>query len=106
MNAADVHHCLLVMREYEKGLDHVGPLPMTEDSVHETIKAILEAEDGDADAVFAKLRTQNVDIPLMAHPTEVNRKTGVVTELDVKRPRLSRPFKYTSSFRNVMYSSL
>uniref|UniRef100_A0A7S4JAQ3 phosphoenolpyruvate carboxylase n=1 Tax=Odontella aurita TaxID=265563 RepID=A0A7S4JAQ3_9STRA len=77
VNAAEVHHRLRVMREHElaSAAEHVGPLPMTDDSVRGTVDAIIEAGDGTADEIFKKLSTQKVEIVLTAHPTEVNRKT-------------------------------
>jgi len=77
VNAAEVHHRLRAMRENElkRSEEHVGPLPMVEDSVRGSIETILENAEGDKEAIYNALIKQKVEIVLTAHPTEVNRKT-------------------------------
>jgi phosphoenolpyruvate carboxylase len=79
VNAAEVHHRLRVMRQNELSSEmksHVGPLPITGDSVRGTIDVILDGEEAvSKDEIFNKLIHQKVEIVLTAHPTEVNRKS-------------------------------
>jgi len=76
VNAAEVHHRLRALKRHEMNLDdHVGPLPMVEDSVRGTIETILGNEEGDQEDIYEFLSKQKVEIVLTAHPTEVNRKT-------------------------------
>eukprot|EP00978_Attheya_sp_CCMP212_P025037 scaffold79760_cov57-Attheya_sp.AAC.9 len=79
VNAAEVHHRLRVMRQNELSSEmksHVGPLPITGDSVRGTIDVILDGEEAvTKDEIFNKLIHQKVEIVLTAHPTEVNRKS-------------------------------
>ena len=94
VNAAEVHHRMRAVRETDKKAeqDHVGPLPMVEDSIRGTMEILLDKDTGavsggggggrrrtgggvDPDKIFDKLITQKCEIVLTAHPTEVNRKT-------------------------------
>lgn len=76
VNAAEVHHRLRVIREFEMQPDRsVGPLPMTEDSMRGTIDALLESGLATPDDIYNALLKQKVEIVLTAHPTEVNRRT-------------------------------
>ena len=50
--------------------DHIGPLPMVEDSVRGTIEAILENQEGTQEEIYEYLVKQKVEIVLTAHPTE------------------------------------
>ena len=94
VNAAEVHHRMRAVRETDKKAeqDHVGPLPMVEDSIRGTMEILLDEDTGsvsggggggrrrtgggvDPDKIFDKLITQKCEIVLTAHPTEVNRKT-------------------------------
>ena len=74
VNAAEVHHKLRVMKEHElndvHNVEHVGPLPMVEDSVRGTIETILENGEGTIEEVYDFLIRQKVEIVLTAHPTE------------------------------------
>lgn len=94
VNAAEVHHRMRLEREGEKddGENHVGPLPMLEDSIRGTMEILLEEGVSDEE-MFQRLITQKCEIVLTAHPTEVNRKTSIrkyrkITEL---LARLERP---------------
>ncbi len=82
VNAAEVHHRMRAVRETDKKAeqDHVGPLPMVEDSVRGTMEILLEKDPVsgrmvDPEKIFQRLITQKCEIVLTAHPTEVNRKT-------------------------------
>ncbi len=82
VNAAEVHHRMRAVRETDKKAeqDHVGPLPMVEDSVRGTMEILLEKDPVsgrmvDREKIFQRLITQKCEIVLTAHPTEVNRKT-------------------------------
>uniref|UniRef100_A0A7S4QPV3 phosphoenolpyruvate carboxylase n=3 Tax=Ditylum brightwellii TaxID=49249 RepID=A0A7S4QPV3_9STRA len=78
VNSAETQHRLRGIREHEFAADknsHVGPLPMTEDSVRGTIETIVDEEEGTESEIFEKLINQSVEIVLTAHPTEVNRRT-------------------------------
>jgi hypothetical protein len=83
VNAAEVHHRMRAVRETDKKAeqDHVGPLPMVEDSIRGTMEILLETDQVsgrggvDPEKIFEKLITQKCEIVLTAHPTEVNRKT-------------------------------
>ncbi len=72
VNAAEVHHRLRAMREEElkKSEEHVGPLPMVEDSVRGTIETVLQNEEGSEADIYNSLIKQKVEIVLTAHPTE------------------------------------
>eukprot|EP00980_Cylindrotheca_fusiformis_P015995 scaffold4703_cov108-Cylindrotheca_fusiformis.AAC.3 len=78
VNAAEVHHRLRAIRAHEKShrkqvLD--GPLYHNEDSVKGSIHAILDAKEGSKEEIYKQLCTQNVELVLTAHPTEVNRRS-------------------------------
>jgi phosphoenolpyruvate carboxylase len=74
VNAAEVHHRLLVIRQHEMQPNRkVGPLPMTEDSMRGTIDTLLESNT--PQEIYNQLISQKVEIVLTAHPTEVNRRT-------------------------------
>ena len=78
VNAAEVHHRMRLVRENEKDeslSQHVGPLPMVEDSIRGTMEILLEKDGVDPERIFERLITQKCEIVLTAHPTEVNRKT-------------------------------
>lgn len=76
VNAAEVHHRMRLIRDNERGLEHVhvGPLPMVEDGIRGTMEILLE-EGHSKDKIFERLLRQKNEIVLTAHPTEVNRKT-------------------------------
>ena len=76
VNAAEVHHRMRLIREGEKGEEHVhvGPLPMVEDGIRGTMEILLE-EGNSKEKIFERLVRQKNEIVLTAHPTEVNRKT-------------------------------
>lgn len=78
VNSAEVHHRMRLVRENEKTEDisqHVGPLPMVEDSIRGTMEIMLNEDGVDPEKIFERLTTQKCEIVLTAHPTEVNRKT-------------------------------
>ena len=78
VNAAEVHHRMRLVRmnEDEAAMtEHVGPLPMVEDSIRGTMEILLEDDGVDPEKIFERLTTQKCEIVLTAHPTEVNRKT-------------------------------
>jgi phosphoenolpyruvate carboxylase len=84
VNAAEVHHRMRVLRQYDKQSSRVSPLPLIEDSVAGTFARLLaegEAAEGGRGAevrkqeLYRRLLRQKVEIVLTAHPTEVNRKT-------------------------------
>lgn len=76
VNAAEVQHRLRLVRAHEFVTDrHVGPLPLTEDSMRGTIDALLTAKLATKDDIYQQITTQKVEIVLTAHPTEVNRRT-------------------------------
>ena len=78
VNAAEVHHRMRLVRENEKVegmMEHIGPLPMVEDSIRGTMELLLEKDGVDPEKIFERLTTQKCEIVLTAHPTEVNRKT-------------------------------
>ena len=75
VNAAEVHHRLRSMKEDElaRSDEHVGPLPMVEDSVRGTIETVLENKEGNEEAIYNSLLQQKVEIVITAHPTEGKR---------------------------------
>mmetsp|Transcript_2136 Transcript_2136/g.2901 ORF Transcript_2136/g.2901 Transcript_2136/m.2901 type:complete len:988 (+) Transcript_2136:165-3128(+) len=108
VNAAEVHHRLRSMKDHESSTsEHVGPLPMVEDSVRGSIETILENKEGSAEDIYNFLTKQKVEIVLTAHPTEVNRKTILrkyrgITETLAKldRPDL-HPFERSEGMSSI-----
>eukprot|EP00804_Cyclotella_cryptica_P020729 CCRYP_003522-RC/>CCRYP_003522-RC protein AED:0.04 eAED:0.04 QI:151/1/1/1/1/0.8/5/1627/663 len=108
VNAAEVHHRMRLIRENERGLEHVhvGPLPMVEDGIRGTMEILLE-EGNSKDKIFERLLRQKNEIVLTAHPTEVNRKTilrkyRIISELlaYLERPDL-HPFERAEALNNL-----
>jgi phosphoenolpyruvate carboxylase len=90
LNAAEVQHRLRAIKMHEQDVSATqvtpGPLYNTEDSVKGSINAMLLTNQATKDQIFNQLCTQQVEIVLTAHPTEVNRKSVLrkyrkVTEL-------------------------
>ncbi|KAL7521639.1 hypothetical protein ACHAWX_006312 [Stephanocyclus meneghinianus] len=108
VNAAEVHHRMRLIRDNERGLEHVhvGPLPMVEDGIRGTMEILLE-EGHSKDKIFERLLRQKNEIVLTAHPTEVNRKTilrkyRIISELlaHLERPDL-HPFERAEALNNL-----
>ncbi|KAL7540934.1 hypothetical protein ACHAXR_012627 [Thalassiosira sp. AJA248-18] len=110
VNAAEVHHRMRLVRENENQegmMEHVGPLPMVEDSIRGTMEILLDEDGVDPEKIFEKLTTQKCEIVLTAHPTEVNRKTIIRKYRDIsellaylERPDL-HPFERAEALNNL-----
>nr|BAO52741.1 phosphoenolpyruvate carboxylase 1 [Thalassiosira pseudonana] len=109
VNAAEVHHRIRLVRvsELKDDVNHIGPLPMVEDSIRGTMEILLEGDCDDKDKLFERLTTQKCEIVLTAHPTEVNRKTIIskyrkISELlaYMERPDL-HPFERAEAVNNL-----
>ena len=75
INAAEVQHRIRTIKLHEKERfkqdETLGPLYHTEDSVRGSIDVLLHAEQATKDEIYQQLCTQNVELVLTAHPTEV-----------------------------------
>lgn len=77
VNAAEVHHRARSLRMLDKQSGRCSPLPVVDDSVAGTFEQLLLGVEGEAlqmrkEEIFGRLMTQQVDIVLTAHPTEVS----------------------------------
>lgn len=79
VNSAEVQHRLRGTKTQELEISpedmKPGPLYSKEDSVKGSIYALLDNKEATPEEIYEQLCTQNVEIVLTAHPTEVNRKS-------------------------------
>ena len=65
-------------KERFKQDETLGPLYRTEDSVRGSIDILLHSNQATKDQIYEQLCTQNVELVLTAHPTEVSYTLTVV----------------------------